>query len=279
MPGNALPKELRGRHASPSPQRWIAGDPPPFRRSPEPGGHAGLGMMFALLVGAGGLAPACLAEDGGGPPQEMPQVDCAAIAQVPNSPMTVESCRQMMAAAQAFSRAAKDERGARAGDEAMSCADIEREMASLSGVGLSENARRENAQAARAYQQQVAGQMQEAAAAGASATVAVTTAHAADAATTLATGGLVNLGLARATQQSALQASRTMGERMAEERKPQEERLYQAVTQSSTTMAAQLEANPRYARLVQLAGMRECQGEPDDEESVLAPGKLAPPLR
>jgi hypothetical protein len=85
-----------------------------------------------------------------------------------------------------------------------------------------------------------------------------TAAAAADLATQLATGGVVNPHAAEAVQQTALAEGRVQGERMTEERRPAEQRLLNATGNDTEEMAQQLQSNPRFARLVNLAITKGC---------------------
>jgi hypothetical protein len=210
------------------------------------------------------IAAACLlAESAAAGAPAAQQVDCDQLAAMPNAPMSVESCRQMRGAAQSYQAAAQDPSARRPGDESMSCADIAAELKTMQGVGLSEAAQQENATAAKNYQEKLAKQQAEMRALGVGATAAVNAAAAADAAVEVGSGGLVQGHAAAAAQQAALQEGRVVGERMAQERRPDEQRLTRAVGSSSAEMGGQLESNPRYARLIQLAIARNChEAEP-----------------
>lgn len=187
--------------------------------------------------------------------------DCDQLAKTPSAPMSVESCRQMMSAAMGFARASQDKSAARPGDEAMNCAEIEREISTLPGIELSEKQLAENQTASTQYQQRVAEQMAEIKTMGTAATVATTAAHAEDIAVGLATGGVVNSHMAMATQQAALAAGMARSREMAQERQPQEQRFNRAMNETVQAEAGKLQTNPRYARLVQLAVNRDCKGE------------------
>jgi hypothetical protein len=194
------------------------------------------------------------------------QVDCSTLAATPNSPMSIDTCRQLMESAQQSAAALKDPRGARPGDEAMTCQDIAKEMGTMQGIGLSGASRAEGSAAATQYQAVVGSQMAQLQAQGAAGAAATTAAAAADLAAQLATGGLVNPHAAQAMQQSALAQGKVQGERMAEERRPAEQRLFNATGNDTQEMAQQLQSNPRFARLVNLAMSKNCK-EPGDAES------------
>ena len=187
------------------------------------------------------------------------QVDCSALAATPDSPISIDTCRQMMNSAQQTEAALKDTRGAQPGDEAMSCQDIEKEMSTMQGIGLSDASRAEGSAAAAQYQAVVASQLAQLHAQGVTGAMATTAAAASDLATQIATGGVVNPHAAEAVQQAALAEGRVQGERMAEERRPAEQRLFNASGNNTGEMAQQLQSNPRLARLVNLAITKGCQ--------------------
>ncbi len=210
----------------------------------------------ALLASVLLLAVPAAAQDrpapGGMPPGGM---DCDQLASVPNPPISVEACKQMMAAMQPSAASG----GERPGDDAMTCADITAEMKTMKGVGLTEAQRKENAAAASEYQAILAKQQAQATALGLEATAAVNAAAAADTATEIATGGVVR-GKAAAATQAAYQArGEAMGKQMAEDRKPVEQRVGAATSASTQAMSQNMQSNPRFSRLVQLAIAKNCK--------------------
>lgn len=219
--------------------------------------RAAVGSLLLLSLSS----PAAVTADDAPAAGERPgaqAVDCDMLARMPNAPMSVEACRQMVGVMDPSSSSTST--GARPGDDKMSCEDIAAEMRTVKGVGLTEEQRKENAAAASEYQSTLARQQAEAGALGVEATAATQAAAAADAATTLSTGGLVQGRAAQATQAVYQARADAMGRQMAEERKPQEERLASATSASVEAMGKELRENPRYARLVQLAVARDCKG-------------------
>ncbi len=187
------------------------------------------------------------------------QVDCSALAAMANSTMSSETCRQLMNAAKHSEAALRDTRGARPGDEAMSCEDIAKEMGTMQDIGLSDASRAEGSAAAAQYGAVVNSQMAQIQAQGFAGAAATTAAAAVDLAVQIATGGLVNPHAAMATQQAQLAAGMAQGERMAEERRPAEQRLFSATGTGTGEMAQQVQSNPRFARLVSLAMAKGCR--------------------
>lgn len=214
-------------------------------------------VVFGLLDCSAALAQAQPATS------RADQVDCSALAATPNSPISVDTCRQMMDSAKQSEAALKDGAGARPGDEAMSCADIAKEMSTMQGIGLSDASRVEGSAAATQYQALVGSEIAHLHAQGIANAAATSAAAAADLATQLATGGMVNPHAAQAMQQAQMAQGRVQGERMAEERRPAEQRMFNAAGKNTAEMAQQVRSNPRFARLVNLAMAKDCR-EPGD---------------
>lgn len=225
-------------------------------------------LMLCGLLGSSAVPVLAQAPGPAGATPPVGQVNCSALAANPKSPMSADLCRQMTNTARQAEAATKDARGARPGDDAMTCADIEREMGTMRG-GLSDASRAEGSAATAQYGAVMGSQMAKIQAEGAAATAATTAAAAADLATQFATGGLVNPHTAAIVQQVAQAHSLAEGERMGQERRPAEQRLLEAVGNNTQEMTQQLQANPRLARLVSLAMAKQCQG--DDEAPASAP--------
>jgi hypothetical protein len=202
------------------------------------------------------------------------QVDCSALADTRNSPITLDNCKQMMSGAQQAEAATKDPRGLRPGDDAMSCADIEKEMSTMRGIGPSEATRAEAGAAAAEYGAKVESKLAQLHAEGVAATAAINAAAAADLATQLATGGLVNPHSAQAMQQAALAQGVVQGDRMAKEMQPSGQRMFKAAGGGTQEMAQQMQSNPRFARLISLAMAKDCKGP--DEVMTTSPIKVTP---
>jgi hypothetical protein len=191
--------------------------------------------------------------------QQMPQnMDCNQMASMPNSPMTVEQCRSMMGMAQSGQTAMNDPSGARPGDANMSCADIQAEMSHMSGVGVSEPHRQQGAKAASELQAENAKQQREIAGIAARQQVELNAAIAADQATEAASGGLAHGRAAVTLQQQQLAENKVTGERMAKEAAPKQQAVMGAVTAGGGDMVSSMQSNPRFGRLIQLAGEKGC---------------------
>lgn len=140
----------------------------------------------------------------------------------------------------------------RPGDEAMTCDSIIAEMKTLQATGVSRETRTE-AQAAgedlraaiNRKQQVAAGQM----AAGTAATAAASGAAAA---------GAQGADAALLAGQVAAQAQ---GARNVAELKPKRERAERAIGAATAELYAGMQANPRFGRLIELAGAKGCSGD------------------
>jgi len=202
------------------------------------------------------------------------QVDCGALAATRNSPITPDACKQMMSGAQQAEAATMNPSGERPGDAGMSCAEIAREMSTMQGIGPSEANRAEAGTAATEYGAKVDSKLAQLHAQGVAGVAAVNAAAAADLATQLATGGLVNPHSAQAMQQAALAQGVVQGDRMAREMQPSGQRMFNAAGSGTQEMAQQMQSNPRFARLISLAMAKDCKGQ--DEFMTTSPIKVTP---
>jgi hypothetical protein len=186
--------------------------------------------------------------------------DCAQIASMPNAPISLEACQKMASAQQAYDRAASDPSASRPGDEQMSCDQIKSEMR-LQQYSAPDKATVAATTAAVNKEQGLLNKhMAEANAVMAQEQVKVNAAAAADRATELATGGLVNPNTTSAAALAAQARVKAVGERQAAERRPTEQKMIGGVADLGVDAAKQLTSNPRLARLMQLAQARGCKG-------------------
>jgi hypothetical protein len=188
------------------------------------------------------------------------ELQCEKLATLPDSPMSVDACKQLMANARQAAAALKNQSAAEPGDEAMTCEDITKEMSAMQGIGLSETSQAEGHAAANQYQAKVGAPLEQLHAQGVAGAMTTTAAASTDVAVQLATGGLVNPHAAQQAQQSALAEGRLQGQRMAEERRPAEQRLLGATTKNTAEITQQVQANPSFAHLVNLAIAKGCSG-------------------
>ena len=85
----------------------------------------------AQAQGFGGAGPSTL-------PSGMTAADCNELARLPNSPISVATCKSMMGMAAGMDAAADDPRAQRPGDGALTCPQIFAELQTRAGAGISE---------------------------------------------------------------------------------------------------------------------------------------------
>jgi len=220
----------------------------------------GAALLLAATASAAGLfsrkhdttAPP---PDSGAQPQNM---DCSQVASMPYGGMSVEQCEAMKRMATGAQAATNDPAGFRPGDEKLSCADIQAEMRGMQGVGPSAEHVRQGEQATADFKRTVAKQQAEATAVAAKESAEVTAAAAADAAVGVATGGLVQGRSAYVVQERQQRENKVVGDRMAKEMAPKQQAVFGAVVDSGSDMTQSMQSNPRFARLIKLAGDKGC---------------------
>jgi hypothetical protein len=179
---------------------------------------------------------------------------CAQLASMPNAPMSVASCQAMLGMASRMGAVANDPSARRPGDDSMSCAAIFAELRTMAGVGISEaNAARNQA----ALDESKALGKRQAAETGAF--IAETYALGAVAGVVGAfTPNFVGAAIAAAWQAQAV----ALGTRQMAEQAPVRARATEAMTASMDELTRSMEANPRFARLGQLAADKRCEPPP-----------------
>jgi hypothetical protein len=218
--------------------------------------HTGFlhGLFGSRGGGASAPAPATA------PPAAGAMPDCAQIASMPNTPISLETCQKMAAAQQTYTRAASDPGASRPGDELMGCDQIKAEMSQQQIRAPDKATVAETTAAVDKERGMLAKHMAEQSAVSAEEQAKVNAAVAADQATAMATGGLVQTNTASAAAMAAQARARAVGERQAAERRPTEQKMYGGVADLGVGAAQQLASNPRLARLLQLAQARGCRG-------------------
>jgi hypothetical protein len=186
------------------------------------------------------------------------RMDCDQLAGMPNSIMSVDSCKKMMGVQQSYNTALADPSASRPGDESMTCKQIGAEMSQMRGIAPNAAHVKEGNEAATDVQTTLARQSREVQKVGIEETAEIQAASAADTATEAATGGLVRGHAVQATQAAQDKRNQAMSERMLKEQLPKEQRMTTATGEVAQDMSNSLASNPRYARLVQLAGERNC---------------------
>ena len=188
------------------------------------------------------------------------QIDCDRLPASASAVISADACKKMMGAQQAYNQAAADPSAAHPGDEQMSCAQIAAELKTQSYTAPDKATTAQLQAAAAQEQSTLARQESELAKTVAAQTAAMNAAQASDTATAVATGGVVQTHKASALQQVFTAQNRATSERMAEERQPTETKMFGGTADIASSAGQQLAANPRLARLMQLAGAKHCKG-------------------
>jgi hypothetical protein len=217
-----------------------------------------------VLVYGAALAPQAVAQITGAPGGQHPPaaggMDCEHLPSTATAIISVESCKKMMGAQQAYQNAASDPDASRPGDEQMSCAQISAELKAQSYTAPDQSTVAQGKAAASEEQATLARQEAKVAATVAAQSAAMSAASAADTATEVATAGVVHPNTASHLEQTFERQNRVMSDQMAAERRPTEQRLFNMTADVASTSGEQLTANPRLARLIQLAGAKHCKG-------------------
>lgn len=198
------------------------------------------------------------------PPQNQPTPgappDCAAIANMPNMPISADACQKMMGAQQAYNAALADPRASQPGDEQMSCdqilAELKQQQYTVPDKAKVAEGQATAAREAALLNKHVAEVQEEVVRDSAT----MEAASMADRATEAATMGVVQ-GRATAAAEKVVQArEKASNERMIAESKPTDTALMNITGDSISSAGQQLTANPRLARLTQLATNHHCHG-------------------
>ncbi|HYM35796.1 MAG TPA: hypothetical protein VET48_10400 [Steroidobacteraceae bacterium] len=186
--------------------------------------------------------------------------DCSQIANMPNSPITKEACEKMMNAQKSYDAARNDPSASRPGDEQMSCEQIIAELHQQTYI-VPDKAKVADLQAtAKTEQTTVFKQQAEINAIAAKQSAEIAAASSVDRVAEAATMGVVRPNSAGKLAEKFQKENKVTGERMAQERKPTETKLFNSTADLTTDTTQQLSSNPRMAKLVQLAQARKCKG-------------------
>jgi hypothetical protein len=188
------------------------------------------------------------------PPSNGQQIDCAAIATMPNAPMSFEACQQMMGAAASMQNSMNDPAGMRPGDDDMTCDQIRAELMTQQGITPNREHVREAQVAAKDFQAKSA-QIQAEGAALAAQQAAVATGASA---LSLVPG--VGDVAARAVMASQAAQQQAFGAHATAVLNPAENRVMNTTGSVVSDMAQSLQNNPRFARLGSLAMKKNCRG-------------------
>ena len=200
------------------------------------------------------------------PPTAGSQMDCAQIAALGAAsngyalPVSVADCQTLKAAQQTYNQAGTDPSAVHAGDESMSCEQI---MAELKRQPLAPpDPDKAAAYAAAAGDMATDLKHTEAVAAKLQAEdqAIADAAMAADRATALATGGLVQGRNMQAADKLISERDEAANRELLKESMPTQQRLNHRTADLASDLSGQLQSNPRLARLMQLAGAKHCKG-------------------
>lgn len=199
--------------------------------------------MALIFVAAGG------AQAADRPAQADPaltELDCSLLRDQPSAPISVEACEAMKASQAALAEAAATPGGARPGDDALGCDALAAEMRTLDVQGVSRATADESQRAGEALQATLDRRTADAA------TMAARQA----AGTAAASAGPNALQGAVAAKHTAEQA--VLAREASREMQGVAGRATLANAASAMELAASLQANPRFARLMQLMVARNC---------------------
>lgn len=218
-----------------------------------PAPPANRGGMFGGLFGHKTPSPQQSASGG-------PAPDCAQIASMPNAPMTLDACQKMLASQQQYSAAAADPSASRPGDDELSCEQILAELRQQQISAPDKNKVAAAKDALAAEQAVNSKQSAEAAKDAVRQQAEVDAASAVDRTAEMASFGMVQTHAGDAVGKKIIAENEARSERFAKERHPTDQKLGSTTADLTSDVAGQLAANPRLARLVQLADTHHCKG-------------------
>lgn len=176
---------------------------------------------------------------------------CDQLAAMPNPPMSVAACKAMVDMGTSLKAGAADPSAQIPGDEAMTCADIFTELKTIAGAGISDTSAARNEAVVRdrtALAHRQAGEL--------NAFIAETYALGAVAGLVGAfTPNFVGAAIAAAWQGRAL----AFAARQATDQAPLRTQTNEALLASADELSRSMNANPRFARLGQLAMDKQCE--------------------
>ena len=208
-------------------------------------------LLLRVIACVLALAPAAvsLAKDPAGrapPDRRGDDLDCSMLKRQPMPTMSVEDCEAMKASQAALSGAVATPGGERPGDEAMTCEQIIDEMRSSNFAGVSVDTANESKAAGEELQSTYERRNEMAQAMAARQTAAT-------AAASLGPNAVQGaVAAANSAEQQALAADATRDMRGARGR------AMAANSASALELSANLQANPRFARLMQLVMAKNC---------------------
>jgi hypothetical protein len=187
-------------------------------------------------------------------------MDCAKLASMPNSPMSVEACEKLQGTQQAYNQAASDPSAQRPGDDQMTCTQITAELRQQQYSAQDKTKVAELDATTRDEQKIIKKEEAILAKRQAEAQAAVAAATAADTATEVATAGLVRGQALNAVEKTLDAKDKAEKERVIREDLPTYKKMNSATADLGADFGQQLQANPRLGRLIQLADAKHCKG-------------------
>ena len=187
-------------------------------------------------------------------------MDCAKLASMPNSPMSVEACEKLQGTQQAYNQSASDPSAQRPGDEQMTCAQITAELKQQQYTAQDKTKVAELGTTVTEQQKIIKKEEAILAKRQAEAQAAVAAATAADTATEVATAGLVSGHALNAVERTLDAQDKVEKERVMREDLPTTQKMISQTAGLGQDFGQQLQANPRLARLMQLADSKRCKG-------------------
>jgi len=187
-------------------------------------------------------------------------MDCARLASMPNAPMSVEACEKLQGTQQAYNQSASDPSARRPGDEQMTCTQITAELKQQQYTVQDKKKVAELDATTKEQQKIIKKEEAILAKRQAEAQAAVAAATAADTATELATGGLVSGHALNAVEKTLDAQDKVEKERVMREDLPTTQKMISQTADLGADFGQQLQANPRLARLMQLADAKHCKG-------------------
>ena len=242
--------------ATPSPAgAGAASAPSPTNEASQPKEHGSVfGGLFGHHGGSSQKSAGAAADS---------NIDCNKIVAMSGTmtlagPMSLADCQKMQASQQTYTQAAAQ--GARPGDEQMTCDQITAELRQQQIVAPDKDkaaaalATAHQEQADLKHAQEVVAKTQ------AEDQAVVNAASAADTATELATGGLVRGRALSAAEKTVSEHDAAVNAQLVKENSPTQKKLTGQTADLGLDAAAQLQSNPRLARLTQLANAKRCKG-------------------
>jgi hypothetical protein len=187
-------------------------------------------------------------------------MDCAKLASMPNAPMSVEACEKLKGTQQAYNQAASDPSAQRPGDDQMTCSQITAELKQQQYAAQDKTKVAELGGTLTEQQKIIKKEEAILAKRQAEAQTAVAAATAADTATEVATAGLVRGRALNAVEKTLDAQDKAEKERVMREDLPTTQKMISQTADLGADFGQQLQANPRLARLMQLADAKRCKG-------------------